>query len=158
MCYSWGVDWIGKENGPEERGSTSSASRSEAPSPQGEGLETGEADSSTSLRSGQNDNEGTGKRIATAPEAPRNDNEGNGGRSMSAPTEERGRQSAVPTGGTCNRGRFLVCDSQTRKRPLSFYAFARWRFCSGWGGLSSLGEISPALVRAILVSMGPTSS
>ena len=27
---SWGVDWIGKENGPEERGSTSSASRSEA--------------------------------------------------------------------------------------------------------------------------------
>ena len=34
---SWGVDWIGKENGPEERGSTSSASRSEAPSPQGEG-------------------------------------------------------------------------------------------------------------------------
>ena len=38
---SWGVDWIGKENGPEERGSTSSASRSEAPSPQGEGLETG---------------------------------------------------------------------------------------------------------------------
>ena len=58
----------------------------------------------------------------------------------------------------CNRGRFLVCDSQTRKRPLFFYAFARWRFCSGWGGLSSLGEISPALVRAILVSMGPTSS
>ena len=84
---SWGVDWIGKENGPEERGSTSSASRSEAPSPQGEGLETGEADSSPAA---QNDRTGEGRQIAGATEE-------NGGRSMSAPAEERGRQSAVPT-------------------------------------------------------------
>ncbi|MBR7011069.1 MAG: hypothetical protein IKI02_09205 [Oscillospiraceae bacterium] len=65
---SWGVDWIGKE--------------------------TGETDSSTPLRSAQNDKTGDGRQIAGAAE-------GNGGRSMSAPTEERGRQSAVPTeGGT----------------------------------------------------------
>jgi hypothetical protein len=88
---SWGVDWIGKENGTEERDTTSSASRSEAPSPQGEGLETGKADSSTSRADvgigpygAQNDNEGTGKRRsearATAPEAPRNDKTGSAAR------------------------------------------------------------------------------
>ena len=76
---SWGVDWIGKENGSEERGSTSSASRSEAPSPQGEGLETGETDSSPAAQ-----NDKTGERIATAPEAPRNDNEENYGGTRTA--------------------------------------------------------------------------
>ena len=84
---SQGVDWIRKENGPEERETTSSASQSEAPSPQGKGLETGETDSSPAA---QNDKTGDDRQIAGA-------TEGNGGRSMSAPTEERGRQGAVHT-------------------------------------------------------------
>ncbi len=63
---SWGEDWIGKE--------------------------TGETDSSTPLRSAQNDKTGDGRQIAGAAE-------GNGGRPMSAPTRDRGRPMTAPTEG-----------------------------------------------------------